>query len=234
MRITSSSSGSKKSKGGGFIAAIVFIAFAIGLNYFTSDMIDEAKESENWPSVPGVVTSSEISSYVSRSDGKDQTMYSAEVGTSYEVEGKSYSTSMINLAGSSSTSVRSSVKKKIDKYPKGSSVTVYFDPDDPGHAVLEPGMPLLFWILRIAPLVLFVFAALIIIRTILKLAGLITALGFLAAKREKKPAAAPSPPPRPAAAPKPKQVPDSSAKPETRPVSPSLDDSGGSDDGFSI
>ena len=230
MSITVSSGRKKNSKGGGFISAIVFIAVAIGLNYFTSDMIDEAKESETWPSVPGIVTDSTISSYVSTSDGKNQTMYSAGVTTSYNVDGKQYSTSMINLAGSSSTSVRSSVQKKIEKYPKGREVSVYFDPEYPDHAVLEPGMPMLFWILRIAPLLLLFFAALMIIRTILKLAGLVTALGFLAAKRGKKPAAVQ--PPTPSTKPRPDTGAPKAIQPT--PQSSSPDDTSGSDDGFSI
>jgi Protein of unknown function (DUF3592) len=168
---------------------------------FLRDTISEAKESETWPSVPGVITDSEITSYVRTNNGKSQTMYSAEVKAVYEVDGKQYSTSMINLAGSSSTSVRSSVQTKVQKYPKGAAVVVFYDPEYPDRAVLEPGMPLLFWILRIAPLVLLAFAALMIIRTILKLTGLVTALGFLAAKRKKKSAAVQSPSAQPAPAP---------------------------------
>jgi hypothetical protein len=59
---------------------------------------------------------------------------------SYEVDGKTYESDMVQLGGGTSeTSVASSHAKRARKYKVGQKVKVYVDPDDPGMATLEPG-----------------------------------------------------------------------------------------------
>jgi len=240
MNVTVSSGSRKKSKGGGIFAALICVVIGLVFGYFTKDMVAEARESENWPSVTGSVVASEISSYVDRSEGKTQTMYSAYVEAVYEVDGARYTTTSVDLAGSSSTSVRSLAGRQVDRFPVGASVPVYYDPNDPGRGVLTPGMTWPIRIMNAVPIIMFVFAGLALIRGILRIAGFATALGFLAAKRNRgRHSAAPSPELQPAS-------PGPTAPP--RPAGPAVptepsrktDDSyeppiaGKDDDGFSI
>ncbi len=130
------------------LAVVFFIAGFTAYQYLTKPIAEEAEASKNWPTVEGVITHSEL--IKSRdSDGKD--MYSASVRYEYSVDNKKYSDSGIRVTDSK-TNVKSSVKKTLKKYAKGTHVTVYYDPEFPGTAVLEPGTGLLLGILLKLPL----------------------------------------------------------------------------------
>ncbi len=130
--------------------------------YFTSPLEEEAKASESWPSVSGEITTSKIESHTSNGDR----LYSANIHYSYVIKGEKYSGSGITNADAS-TSVQSSVKKDLKKYPKGKIVDVYYDPDFPEISVLEPGIN--FWngLLFKIPFV-FMFLGIIILLSALK------------------------------------------------------------------
>lgn len=118
-------------------AAIVF--FAGGLTaylYITNPMADEARASETWPSVEGEIIRSEINSF-HNSEGKE--MYSPDVAYVYQLDGKDYSGSRISDL-SYSTSSEGEVQRKLAKYPKGSTVKVYYDTEDPHNSTLKPGI----------------------------------------------------------------------------------------------
>ncbi len=106
--------------------------------YITNPMEEEAKASELWPSVSGEIIISEIESYTNHGER----LYSADIHYSYMVEGEEYNGAGITNADAS-TSVQSSVKKDLKRYPKGKIVDVYYDPDFPEISVLEPGIN--FW-----------------------------------------------------------------------------------------
>lgn len=78
-------------------------------------------------------------------------MYSANVQYAYAVDGIEYSGGSIETLDGS-TSSRSSVKKTLRKYAVGTKVPVYYDPEFPNTAVLEPGTSFLFGLLLKLPL----------------------------------------------------------------------------------
>ena len=121
-------------------------------------MAEEAKASKEWPSVKGIITHAEL--IKSRdSDGND--MYSANVQYEYSVENKKYSDSGIRVSDAK-TSVKSNVKKTLRKYAVGTTVTVYYDPEFPNTAVLEPGTGFLFGMLLKLPLLFCIVSVLMV------------------------------------------------------------------------
>lgn len=109
-----------------------FVAFSFG-----KPILENARASEAWPNVAGVVESSEV--VRSRnSDGK--TMYGADVVYAYEVEGREYSSNQISFGGASSSSSSSGAYRVVNHYNAGNAVTVTYDPERPEVAVLEPGV----------------------------------------------------------------------------------------------
>ncbi len=184
MRISTSGNSSGKSQKAGLLTALLVTGFGFVLSFFTTDLINATKESEQWPSVPGTVTEAEVESFTQRHDGKTQQMYSARVSVSYSVKGKNYSTSSFDMGGTSSTSVRFLAQRKLNDYPEGGTVDVYYDPEHPDFGILQPGMTLPWQILRFTPYLLYGIAGLILIQVLLRVLGIITALGFLAAKRK--------------------------------------------------
>jgi len=90
---------------------------------------DEAAASAKWPSVPGVITDMNISESVS-SDGSR--VRHADVKYSYSVSGKSFQGNRIQVEASTDVD-------DAQRYPKGTAVTVYYNPANAQSAVLEQG-----------------------------------------------------------------------------------------------
>jgi hypothetical protein len=113
-----------------------FFAFAIG-----KPILDDAKASRDWPSVPGVITRSAVAT--KNSGGK--TRYRYDVVYRYQVEGRELTCSNVFFGddvffGGDVSSRSSDTAYKVTKrYPEGAEVAVYYEPEDPASAVLEPG-----------------------------------------------------------------------------------------------
>lgn len=126
---------------GSIVFSIIFIVAGwMAYKHIAKPLAEEANASEKWPVSVGTITYAGVSTSKS-SEGT--TMYAANVSYKYDVDGKTYSGSQIGMMDGS-TSMASSVKKQIKKYAKGSNVDVYYDPELPSSAVLEPGQS--FWI----------------------------------------------------------------------------------------
>lgn len=157
---------------------IVGLAFIIGAWFaytnFSKPMAEEAKSSESWPSVPGLITNSEVRQSVDN-DGK--TMYAAQINYDFMVDNKTYSGNSISLtSGNTTTSSIRSVKKDLQKYPVGAEVTVYYDPELPNHAVLKPGADTFTTIIKYAPFLFGFFGILMLLQVFKKIGILLLAL----------------------------------------------------------
>jgi hypothetical protein len=139
-------------------AAIFFVAGLMTYKHLTKPIAEEAEASKDWPTSEGIITSSELNKTRDR-DGKD--MYSANILYEYSVDGKEYSDGNIGVMDGS-TSMKSSVKNTVRKYAKGKKVTVYYDPEFPGTAVLEPGVGFWSGILLKLPLIFCIVSVLMV------------------------------------------------------------------------
>lgn len=119
-----------------FVSIVFFAGGLAAYLYITKPMADEARASETWPSVEGEIIRSEINSF-HNSEGKE--MYSPDVAYVYQLDGKDYSGSRISDL-SYSTSSEGEVRRKLAKYPQGSTVKVYYDTEDPYNSTLKPGI----------------------------------------------------------------------------------------------
>lgn len=146
-------------------AAIFFVAGFMAYQHLTKPLAEEAEASKEWPTVEGVIANSELNK--SRdSDGND--MYSANINYDYTVNGKQLNSSGVRTVNGS-TSSKSSVKKTLKKYAKGTKVTVYYDPEFPNSAVLEPGTSFLMGLLLKLPLAFCVGAVLMVLASLKRL-----------------------------------------------------------------
>lgn len=114
-----------------FLIAGYLVAFKFG-----APILENAKASEQWPKASGRITASHVET--SR-DSENKNMYSAQVTYEYEVEGTTYTDDTVWFGGDYSSSNRSDAQQTVSKYPAGQTVDVYYQPDDPANAVLEPG-----------------------------------------------------------------------------------------------
>lgn len=164
-----------------FIIGIIFIAVGGCIAFFFGKpILDKAKASESWPSTQGTVLSSEV---VRSRDSDGDTMYAADVVYSYSVNDQIYESSQIKIGPKSKSSSSSGAYKVRNKYPKGSTVTVYYDPNAPEEAALEAGVSFNSYIILMIGLVFFGVGCLIVLGKILKLLFIV----FLVSRTGKKP-----------------------------------------------
>ena len=162
-----------------FIVGAIFIisSWMIYTN-FSVPMVEEASLSETWPTTTGIITNSDIRQ--TESDGTK--MYAAVINYDFTVDNKSYSGDRITLtSGNSSTSSIREVKKELQAYPTGANVKVYYDPELPNNAILEPGADFFTKLIKYAPFLLGFIGLMMIWQLIKKISLLILAL-FIGAR----------------------------------------------------
>jgi hypothetical protein len=119
---------------GGVAFGLVFVAIGGVVGFFGIRTFQNAQASQTWPSVRGQVTESQVGTH----DSDGTTMYSANVVYEYTVGGRQYINDRIRFGEGSSSNPRPA-HNMVAEYPVGASVDVYYSPDDPLNAVLEPG-----------------------------------------------------------------------------------------------
>ena len=115
------------------ILYFLVIVFLIGSLFWAKALVD-ANAAINWPSVDGIVISSLVEE---RIDLEGDVIYTAVVVYQYSVSSSSYVSHRLAL-GSETYDSYSSAKVKADQFPEGMIVKVYYDPDSPAKALLEP------------------------------------------------------------------------------------------------
>ena len=91
---------------------------------------------ENFPTVPGRVTQSEV---ISSRGSRGGTAYKPKVFFSYEVNGQPYVGNQFHF-GDMSTSNSRRARAVVAAHPPGREVRVHYDPADPNRAVLNTGL----------------------------------------------------------------------------------------------
>jgi len=130
----------------GKILMVFFVVLFSGIGFFLIFLYrrhkKKAKASMSWRETKGTVIKSEVaveeSVFGSDDDqGQSQPMYSAEITYTYLINDVLYTSDRISFAGKSSYSKPEKVEMFIAKYPDGSGVSVFYNPNEPKEAVLE-------------------------------------------------------------------------------------------------
>ncbi len=102
--------------------------------------IQEIDDSRTWPSVPGTIVASGISTSTDTNRGRPgshATEYDVGLRYDYVVDGMPYTGNRIAIRGTSYSSP-SSAQRELQRYPVGQTVNVYYNPQDPEQSVLKP------------------------------------------------------------------------------------------------
>ncbi|MCH9654050.1 MAG: DUF3592 domain-containing protein [Planctomycetes bacterium] len=116
-----------------FIIVGYLVTYEMGL-----PLIEQAKASKNWPTTAGLVLKSKVISH--RKNNSSSSTYTAKVSYHYEVKGAQFESETVWFGGDISTSNKSMARETVKKFPVDQKVTVYYNPEDPEIAVLEPGV----------------------------------------------------------------------------------------------
>ncbi len=117
---------------GGGIGALV----GLGIFIFGVWSWNRVRSAESWPTAPGVVDSSTVTSSHSRKGG---TKYRCKVTYHFDVNGQHFTGDNLEPTGSSSSGSSSSANAKKAQYAAGKPCTVHYDPADPSVSCLELG-----------------------------------------------------------------------------------------------
>ena len=96
-------------------------------------------KSSSWPTVEGIVNSSEVEGGVGTSDYDSG--WWPRVNYSYKLDGKTYTADNIELIDVGNGNTDFYAKQIVEGYPVGMKVLVHYNPNNPANAVLEPGFP---------------------------------------------------------------------------------------------
>jgi hypothetical protein len=116
-------------------AATIFLLVGLGIGAVMVLNLIRGRRSRHWPIVPGVVLDSQVNSYT---DDEGTRMYGVAITYRYEVDGYEFSGNRRTF-GEFNSNNRGRAERIVAQYLPGSDVQVYYDPDDPTKAVLEPG-----------------------------------------------------------------------------------------------
>ena len=124
-----------------FIDLWAFSALVCGIGYMGWIFYKQrlVTRSQTWPIAIGTITHSKIgvdNSQTGPSRTANRT-YAASIEYRYMVGPRVYSGKTICLGGVLNTSFKSRAEERLDKYPEGTTVDVYYNPANPEVSCLE-------------------------------------------------------------------------------------------------
>ena len=115
----------------------------------------KSRASARWPTVEGTVVGTEVTT---RRGCKGATVDVAIVTYGYTVSGKEYTSKNFHFdEGPKQFSGKKLAEYHVSQYPAGASVTVHYNPNDPGEACLVTKSSLVVWGLFLLGLAMFAF-----------------------------------------------------------------------------
>ncbi|MEO8575960.1 MAG: DUF3592 domain-containing protein [Gemmatimonadales bacterium] len=114
------------------IIGLLFILIGGGVISWGSRATTKVATSKSWPTVRGTVLSSSVVVEGRR--------YEADVHYRFIMNGERYESNVLVLGAPKSFADRSLAEKALAVYPKGSEVTVYYEPGNPARSTLEHGL----------------------------------------------------------------------------------------------
>lgn len=136
----------RRSRTAGVVAVLsVFAAIGALVLAYGVSLWREAAASEQWPTVTGVIRTSEVAPAGGQGQG-GAALYQPHIVYEYEIDDQKYTNDRVSFSRAQ-TSNREQVEDELFLYPEGMGVAVYVDPDDPTRAILEPGPGVENWLL---------------------------------------------------------------------------------------
>lgn len=117
----------------------IFLLAGLLLIFLGIGTVKQAFASRNWPSCSGKILSSSVEKTSSGVGKNRSSSYTAAVLYEYRVAGQRYTSNQI-FFGQYNFGSRSPAQALAAKYPAGKRVLVYYEPQNPANAVLQPGV----------------------------------------------------------------------------------------------
>jgi len=108
----------------------LFTAAGLGTMLWGWIIIARARKTRDWPHIEGRIDSSHV-------HAEDDALL-PDIRFHYQVDGRDYQTAMEFSADTSPT--REFSEDYVRRFPPGATVKVYYNPEQPDQATLEPGL----------------------------------------------------------------------------------------------
>jgi hypothetical protein len=141
---------------GQFLFILLFLLVGVSALLPGVNTLRNARISKEWPTTSGTITFSQVAI----STDEDGTTYYADVRFKYVVNDRWYTADTVHFGEYSSGSGRA--EEIVARYPPESRVTVYYNPDSPQTAVLEPGVTIGAYLTILVALSFFIVPGIII------------------------------------------------------------------------
>ncbi|MCC6615830.1 MAG: DUF3592 domain-containing protein [Anaerolineae bacterium] len=124
------------------LATLPFLLIVLFLIWRAMRGRSQVNQAQHWPFVTGTVVDARVETRrSSNSDGGYSTSYYPAINYEYEVQGHRYRSQRFNLGDAVGYGSSTIAEQKVAPYLAGNRVTVYYDPLQPGVAVLERSSP---------------------------------------------------------------------------------------------
>ena len=120
-----------------FALLLPYLLIVMGIGLIASGISSAItnNRSRSWPTTTGKVISSKITRSIDIDTGTD---YFPRVQYEYQVDNKTYRSKNVSFVGSFGSG-KKAAEDRVKQYPVGQEVTVYYHPNKPKKATLEPG-----------------------------------------------------------------------------------------------
>lgn len=116
---------------------MIFVIIGSVLLFIYFRNLAKVRAAQAWPTAQGTVLQSWVrKSSSTDDDGSVSYSYYPEIHYQYQVMGTEYQGNKIAF-GPKVGGNRSRAEKRIEEYPAGASLTVFYQPDNPANAIIE-------------------------------------------------------------------------------------------------
>jgi hypothetical protein len=124
----------------GILSGLILAGIGLFTIVFGWIQFRTGKASGNWPSTKGKVVLTEVKESSSTDeDGSTSRRYSPRVEYAYTVSGRKYTSDQVAIGARWQYSSQAKARAKL-AYRSGQQVDVYYNPQKPDQALLEPGV----------------------------------------------------------------------------------------------
>ena len=129
------------------IIALLLIAVGVAISVYLWQQSAKAQQASAWPSVAGKIVSSEVDWRQMRGgDSSDRKEYRAIVRYEYQVADRVYRADRLRFPNPGYGGSEEQARDIVQRYPAGQAVQVFYKPQNPEEACLEPGKHWTVWL----------------------------------------------------------------------------------------
>ncbi|MCP1291917.1 MULTISPECIES: DUF3592 domain-containing protein [Chromobacterium] len=122
------------------VIALLVIAIGVAVSAYLWQQSAKAQQAAGWPSVAGKIVSSEVDWRHARGgDSSDRREYRAIVRYEYRVADGVHRAERLRFPNPGYGSSDEQAREIVQRYPAGKTVPVFYNPQNPEEACLEPG-----------------------------------------------------------------------------------------------